>query len=190
MKFKLTPAAFRRGVNWLLFVALFHIAGNILYGAFFNNSAKILFDKDENYAKAYGVVLTFQLLFWLLVALLYIWRGVMSFSDVQREMKNASKEEGFNANRYFCNTFLRDWTWRTVLYAVFSVPFLIFHASFGLNLGDAMTGFEKFYIADAGFYGTCGTALGFLLTTLYFFGIMVLVHYVVYRVMLIKQNKF
>ncbi len=190
MKIKLTPAAFRRGVNWLLFVALFHLAGNILYGALFNNAAKILFDKDENYAKAYGVVLVFQLFFWLLVALLYIWRGVMSFSDVQREMKNASKEENFNPNRYFYNTFLRDWIWRTVLYAVFGIPFLIFHASFGLNLGNAMTGFEKFYIADAGFYGTCGTALGFLLTTVYFFGIMVAVHYVVFRVMLRRQNNF
>lgn len=190
MKIKLTPAAFRKGINWLLFVAVFHLAGNILYGLLFNNSAKILFDKDENYAKAYALVLTFQLLFWLLVALIYIWRWQMSYADVQREMKNASKEEGFNPNRYFLNTFFRDWIWRTVLYAVFQLPFLIFHASFGLNLGNAMTGFEKFYIADAGFYGTCGTFLGFLSTTAYFFAIMVAVHYVVYRVMLHKQDKF
>lgn len=189
MKIKLTPAAFRKGVNWMLFLALFHFAGNILYGAFVNNSVKIMFDKDENYARAYGVVLGFQLVFWLIVALIYIWRGLMSFSDVQREIKNAAKEESFTPNRYFRDTFLRDWIWRTVLYAVFQIPFLIFHASFGLNLGNAMTGFESYYIADAGFYGTCGTALGFLLTTAYFFAIMVAVHYVVYRVMLAKRNK-
>ena len=189
MKIKLTPAAFRKGVNWLLFVALFHLAGQILYGAFVNNSAKIMFDKDENYARAYGLVLGFQLVFWLIVALIYIWRGLMSFSDVQREMKNAAKEEAFTPNRYFRDTFLRDWIWRTILYAVFQLPFLIFHASFGLNLGEAMIGLEKFYIADAGFYGTCGTVLGFLLTTAYFFAIMVAVHYVVYRVMHAKRNK-
>ena len=190
-KWKLTPAAFRKGINWLLFVAVFHLAGNILYGAFVNNSVKIMFDKDENYARAYGVVLGFQLIFWLIVALIYIWRGVMSFSDVQREMKNASKEEGFSPNRYFRDTFLHDWIWRTVLYAVFGLPFLIFYASFGLALGNAMIGLERFYIADAGFYGVTGSAiLGFLLTTVYFFCIMVAVHYVTYRIMLAKQNKF
>ena len=189
-KWKLTPSAFRRGINWMLFLAIFHLAGQILYGAFFNGSVKVMFDKDEDYARAFGTVLVFQLIFWLIVALLYIWRGLMSFADVQREMKKASKEEGFNAHAYFMNTFFRDWIWRTVLYAVFQLPFLIFYAAFGLALGNAMIGLEKFYIADAGFYGTCGTFLGFLLTTAYFFGIMVLVHYVTYRIMLVKQNKF
>ena len=130
-KWKLTPTAFRRGVNWLLLVAAFHLVGQILYGAFFNNTVKLMFDKDENYAGAYSVVLIFQLVFWLLIALLFIWRGIMSFSEVQREIKNAAKEEGFNANRYFLATFFREWIWRTVIYAVFHIPFLIFFASFG-----------------------------------------------------------
>lgn len=190
-KWKLTPAAFRKGVNWLLFVAIFHFAGNIIYGAFFGNSAMILFDKDENYAKAYTLVLTFQLLFWLLVALIFIWRWQMSYSEVQREMKNAAKEEGFNPNRYFYNAFFKGWIWRTILYAVFQIPFLIFYAAFGLNLGNGMIGLERFYIASAGFYGVSGSfILGILLGTAYFFAIMVAVHYVTYRVMLCRQNKF
>lgn len=190
-KWKLTPAAFRKGVNWLLFVAIFHFAGNIVYGAFLGNSAMILFDKDENYAKAYTLVLAFQLLFWMLVSLIFIWRWQMSYAEVQREMKNTAKEEGFNPNRYFYNAFFKDWIWRTILYAVFQIPFLIFYASFGLALGEGMIGMERFYIASAGFYGATGSAfLGFLLSVVYFFAIMVAVHYVVYRAMLARHNKF
>lgn len=200
-KWKLTPAAFRRGVHWMLLVAAIHLAGRLLYGVLFSNTVKILWNKDENYTGANGVVLVFQLVFWLLVALIYIWRWQMSYADVQREMKNAAKEESFNPNRYFLNTFFRDWIWRTVLYAVFQIPFLIrkvwihsvlgpYYTTYGLNLGG-MTGVEKFYIADAGLYGIFNfPILGFLLTTVYFFAIMVAVHYVVYRVMLYKQNKF
>ena len=87
------------------------------------------------------------------------------YSEVQREMKNAAKEEGFNPNRYFYHAFFKDWIWRTILYAVFQIPFLIFYAAFGLALGQGMIGLERFYIADAGFYAVFGSAiLGILLT--------------------------
>ena len=55
-----------------------------------------------------------------------------------------------------------------MIFTVFQIPFAIFYGSFRLSL-FAMTGFEKFYIMDAGAYVMTNSAiLGFLLNSLLF----------------------
>ncbi|MBQ8351412.1 MAG: hypothetical protein IJY20_05160 [Clostridia bacterium] len=143
---------------------------------------------DENLGAAHGVLIAFQCAYWLLIAFFAVFRGEMSYADVQRNIKNAAKEEGFSAMQYFANTFCKDWLWKTAAFIVLQIPFTAFFAGFGLALDESMTVIEKFYMTNAGFYAATGSAIiGLLLSAVYFFTIMVVVNYISYRLILKRR---
>lgn len=177
---KLTPSAFRNGVKWLGLLLIFHVAALILFSIFLAPDLKVRYDYEE-YTAAYTTVLVFDLVCWLVVAFIWVLRGQMSHDEVRRKIVEARKEEGFSPLSYFARTFLVDWTWRSAFFFVLQIPFTVFFANYGLALNDTMFILEKFYIAEAGFYATTGSAiLGLLLSTLYFFAVMVLMTLIKY----------
>jgi hypothetical protein len=185
---KITPSSFRRGVKWVLSLLLFHFVGFLLYSFLIGNIVRSLYYMDENLGATHGVLIAFQCLYWLLIAFWAVFRGEMTYADVQRNIKNAAKEEGFSAMRYFTITFVKDWVWKTAAFIIFQLPFTAFFAGFGLALDEGMTIIEKFYMANAGFYAATGSALvGLLLSAVYFFVIMVAVNYISYQLILKRR---
>lgn len=178
---KLKPSSFRRGVKFLFFLALCHIIGFVLYSVVLSNLVKERFSHSE-IDGAYGMIMLFDLLFWLLVAVVWIVRGEMSYSDIRRNILVAADQEGFSSCRYFCQTFLIDWIWKAVLFLALQLPFAIFYANFGLALDYSSTFIEKIYMSVAGFYAVSHSVLfGLLFSTLYFYGIMMLFSFLKYR---------
>lgn len=182
---KLKPGSFRNGVKWLFVLLIFHFVSLLIYSLLFAPPIRQMYGMDDERTRAYFSVLLFQCLFWLLAAFFWVIRWQMPYSDVRRDILSAAKEEGFSSWRYFCKVYVRDWGWRTAFYAVLQLPLAIIFANVGLALDDSMTVIEKFYIADAGFYGVTGSwILGLLLSSLYFFLVMTLASYAKYRLLL------
>lgn len=182
---KLKPSSFRNGIKWLFALLIFHFVSFVIYSLLFAPPIKQMYGMDEERMRAYFAVLLFQCLFWAIMAFFWVTRWQMSYSDVRRDILAAAKEEGFSPLRYFCKVYMRDWAWRTAFYLVLQLPLTIFFANFGLALDDSITAIEKFYIADAGFYGVTGSwVVGLLLSTLYFFIVMLDVSYIKYRLLL------
>ncbi len=185
---KLTPSSFRRGVKWVLSLLLFHFVGFLLYSFLIGNIVRPLYYVDENLGAAHGVLIAFQCLYWFLISFWVVFRGEMSYADVQRNIKNAAKEEGFSAMGYFTHTFVKDWLWKTAAFVILQIPFTAFFAGFGLALDESMTVIEKFYMTNAGFYTATGSAIvGLLMSAVYFFVIMVAVNYVSYQLVLKRR---
>ena len=88
-----------------------------------------------------------------------------SFADYKRNLKNAIKAESFSPIRYYQRSLLKEKLIKVATIAVFHIPFAIFYQIFGLSLTET-TGFEQFYILDAGFYGVAGSSIiGFLMAS-------------------------
>ncbi len=182
------PSSFRSGVKWLFVLLVFHFISFVLYSLVFAPPIKQMYGMDEERVRAYFTVLLFQCLFWAIMALFWVLRWQMSYSDVRRDILAAAKEEGFSSFRYFCKVYMKDWAWRTAFYTVLQLPLTILFANFGLALDDSITGIEKFYIADAGFYGVTGSwFFGLLLSSLYFFAVMILACLIKYYSILKKK---
>ncbi len=173
-KIAIKPSSFRAGVKWLGALLLFHLGAFLAYSLLMVSIVKSMYDRDNDHGRAFATILVFQCVFWLLVAFLWVARGEMSYSENRRLLLNASREEGFSPLAYFFRQYGVRWLWRTAFYAAFQLPFTFFFNAYGLIPNDSITFIEKWYIADAGFYGITGSAIaGFLLSTLYFFFIMV-----------------
>ncbi|MBQ8174757.1 MAG: hypothetical protein IJ009_05080 [Clostridia bacterium] len=184
---KITPSSFRSGVKWLGILVMFHAAAFFLYSITLSSMLKTRFDYGE-IREAYTTVLIFDLVFWAIVAVVWVLRGQMSHDEVRRKIVTAQKEEGSSLIGYFCRTFLKDWLWRSLFFLVLQIPFAIFFANFGLALNDTITFFEKIYIADAGFYGATDSApLGLLLSTLFFLAVMLLTSFL--KCVLLLRNE-
>lgn len=169
---KLKPGSFRKGMKWLLTLAVFHVAAFVLYSVLLAGVTKERFMHGDANA-AYITVLIFGLIFWLAVGIVWVVRGEMSYAEVRRNILTAAKEESFSFMGYFCRTFLTGWIWKTVFFLVLQSPFAILYANYGLMLDDSITIIEKLYIAEAGFYATTNsTLLGLVLSTVYFFVVM------------------
>ena len=178
---KLKPSSFRNGVKWLLILLIFHFVSFVIYSFLFAPPVKQMYGMDEQRALAYATVLLFECLFWLIMAFAWVTRWHMSYSDVRREILTAAKEDGFSPLSYFCRVYVKEWGWRTAFYAVLQLPLTVLFGSFGLALDDSITFIEKFYIADAGFYGVTGSwFFGLLLSSLYFYVVMTAVTFVKY----------
>jgi len=71
----------------------------------------------------------------------------------------------------------------TAVYAVFSIPFLIFYSKWGLTYDTAIvTQFEMFYSLQAGFYEITHIGIvGFLMSCAFFFVVSLLLDMIVYK---------
>jgi hypothetical protein len=86
-----------------------------------------------------------------------------SYADFDRNLKNAMKSEGFAFLGYYKSNFLNDHLIKASVMTGIHIPFAVFYQVLGFSLTET-TGFEQFYILDAGFYGVAGSSvLGFLL---------------------------
>ena len=187
-KIGMKPSAFRAGIKWLGALILFHFGAFLAYSILLTPIVKSMYDRDNAHGRAFATILAFQCVFWLLVAILWVARGEMSYAENRRLLLNASREEGFSPLAYFRRQYGVTWLWRTAFYAVFQLPFVFFFKAFGLVPNDSISFVEKWYIADAGFYGITGSAIaGFLLSVLYFFFIMMLCSLVKFFILLRQQ---
>ena len=155
-------AMFKKTVQWLGIVILAHIAAMILFAMVMASSAESL--AKESYADAYTAVMVFDIVFYWAFAFM-INRLETSFADYKRNLKNAIKAESFSPIRYYQRSLLKEKLIKVATIAVFHIPFAIFYQIFGLSLTET-TGFEQFYILDAGFYGVAGSSIiGFLMAS-------------------------
>ena len=178
---KLKSSSFRNGIKWLFVLLVFHLISFLIYSLLFAPPIRQMYGMDDDRARAYATVLLFQCIFWAIMAIFWVVRWHMSYSDVRRNILAAAKEEGFSSFRYFCGIYLKDWAWRTAFYAILQLPLAILFANVGLALDDSMTVIEKFFIADAGFYGVTGSwFFGLLLSSLYFYAVMTAVTLIKY----------
>lgn len=156
-------AMFRKAVQWLGMIILAHLAAMLIFGLFMASSVTAVAKDDPQYA--YKTVIIFDIIFYA-VFILLVNRLETSYSDYYRNLKNAIKGEGFRIVSYYKSNFLKEHIIRSALLLAFHIPFAIFYKLMGLSL-TATTGFEKFYILDAGFYGAAGSSLlGLLLEAL------------------------
>ena len=154
---------FKKVVQWLGIVILAHLAAMIIFAIVLAGSAEGL--AKDSPADAYGAVLVFDIIFYSAFVFL-VNRLETSYADYHRNLKNAIKEEGFSIIGYYKQNFLKEKLIKVAVLGVFHIPFAVFYQMFGFSL-TATTGFEQFYILDAGFYGVAGSSvLGFLIGTL------------------------
>ena len=106
-RLKITPSAFREGVKWLGMLAIFHTVAFILYSIFLASMLKVRYDYQE-YTEAYTTVLIFNLLLWLIIAIVWVVRGQLSHDEVRRRIVAARKEDGFSLVPYFCRSFVME----------------------------------------------------------------------------------
>lgn len=159
----MSQAMFKKAVQWLGIVILAHIAAMILFAIVMAGSAESL--AKDSPADAYRMVMTFDIIFYAVFVFL-VNRLETSYADYQRNLKNAVKTEGFTLVGYYKENFLKEKIVKAAVLGIFHIPFAVFYQVLGLSLTET-TGFEKFYILDAGFYGVAGSSiLGFLLGTL------------------------
>ncbi|MBE6630258.1 MAG: hypothetical protein E7624_05345 [Ruminococcaceae bacterium] len=93
--------------------------------------------------------------------------------EERRKYQALLKEHPFTLSQNFKYLY-KDALHRTVIYAIFQLPFVIFYSAFGFSYGP-MTGFERFYILDVAFYEiTQVSVLGFLLNGMLFFALSLL----------------
>ena len=154
---------FKKAVQWLGIVILAHLAAMLIFAIVVAGSAESL--AKDSPADAYGMVLTFDVIFYA-AFLILVNRLEQSYAEYGRNFKNAVKEEGFSPLAYYKQTFLREHIVKAAVMSVFHLPFALFYQLLGFSLTET-TGFEQFYILDAGFYGVGGSSIvGFLLCTL------------------------
>ena len=156
----MSHAMFKKAVQWLGIVILAHLAAMIIFAIILAGSAEGL--AKDSPADAYKAVLVFDVIFYAVFVLL-VNRLETSYADYQRNLKNAVKEKDFSPIAYYKANFLKEKLIKVAVLGIFHIPFAVFYQMFGFSL-TATTGFEKFYILDAGFYGVAGSSvLGFLL---------------------------
>lgn len=89
---KLTPTSFRKGVNWIFLLLLYHFVAFLAYSFLVTNIVHSLVGLDGKSSAAYGVLVAFQCLYWLIVAFWAIFRGQMSYADVRRNIPHLKKK--------------------------------------------------------------------------------------------------
>jgi len=156
------PETFRKAVKWLGVIILAHLAAMLIFAIVLAGSAESFAKDSPDYA--YGIVETFDIIFYIAFIVL-VNRLENSYSDFDRNLKNAMKTEGFSILGYYRSSFFKDHMIKAAILVAFQIPFAIFYRVLGLSLTET-TAFEQFYILDAGFYGASGsTLLGFLYCT-------------------------
>lgn len=157
---------FRNNVKWAGLMVLVHIGAMIIFGIFFS-ATLAKFEDNDMIAFAHQRAFWGDITLWALFSLFY-FKISFSFTDCRRELKDTMKEESFSLIGYYKKRYLREDIWRMGILAAFQLPFIVFYAILGLSYLYS-TPIEQFYILEAGFYGTSGSAiLGVLLCTAVF----------------------
>ena len=157
---------FKKAVNWLGILILYHLIAMIIYGLFVSSMVTQL-AIQEIYSEARVSVFVFDIILCVLFSVAYC-KVESSFTAYRKDLRQSMKEEGFSLITYFKEKKLKDLIIKVIVFAIFQLPFLLFFSIWGLSY-IATTGIEKFYIVDAGAYAIVGIPiLGFILNTLLF----------------------
>ncbi len=157
------------GAKWLLCITAFRLLTLIFYTMIFSSEMNIIIDYDKNTALARAIVVGTSFVSWIIFLLVYTVFYVRSHGDERRRVLSASREPGFSALR-FCLGYLPTMIVRTALLAVTQLIFCGFFAIYGFKytVSTGSTIFERFHIADAGWYLVTGNAfLGLLLNIVF-----------------------
>ena len=172
---------FRRCVRWFGLVLIAHLVAMIFYGILFSDSIARLIEEGD--PKAAAFVFWYNVFFDIFFVVICLKFG-LSFDD--RDHRNVIKESIKNGElsplRCFKTLMLKEYAFKTGVFAVIQLPFLIFVAIWGLSL-QYPTPFERFYVMDAGGYMLLGIPiLGWILNTLMFaavFAVTILVYIII-----------
>jgi len=157
---------FRKAIQWLGILVLAHVVAMILFGLFLSSYVTNLVI-EEIYSEAYVTVFGFCLVFDILFCIAY-FKIETSFISYRKELKESIRSGNFTLIGNFKEKKLKEYIIRISVFVLFQIPFLLFFSFFGLSF-TATTGFERFYIMDAGAYAlTRIPILGFTLNTLIF----------------------
>ena len=170
---------FRSLVKWFGILLVLHFAAMLLFWMTVSSTAKELADHSDTVAEAYRVILIFDLIVWGCFSVgSTIFES--SFMENRNELKQIIREKKASAPASFFQAHWKECVGRIALVGFVQMPFLIFFACFDFSL-VAITGFEEFYILDAGMYAvTQIPILGWILNVLSFGGIWFAVYFLGY----------
>lgn len=155
----------KKSINWFGILIAAHVGGMIIFMLFLSNSLTAIAEDEPNTVSL--SIFLFNIAFQIFFSVLFV-NLETTFVEYRRKMREALRENRFSTVEYFKQRHLKEDIIKLVIFTVFQIPFAIFYGSFRLSL-FAMTGFEKFYIMDAGAYVMTNSAiLGFLLNSLLF----------------------
>ena len=156
---------FRSCVRWTGLLLLAHLVAMLLFGLTVSQSVVSMMEDYPQ--RAYRTIFIYDTVF-LLVFTFVFARIDASYSEYRKSLREAVKQEGFSVFDFYKQTKLIEHLAKVGVFAVFQLPFMIFFACWGLDV-LYITGFEQFYILDAGSYALTGVwILGFLLSTVVF----------------------
>ncbi len=156
---------FRTCVRWVGLLLLAHLVAMLIFGLVVSQSVTSMMEDYPE--RAYRTIFIYDTVFLLIFTLVFA-RINSSYTEYRKSLREASKLEGFSAFGFYRQTKLKEHLIKVGIFAVLQLPFTVFFACWGLDV-IYITGFEQFYILDAGSYAMTGSwILGFLLSVLIF----------------------
>ena len=170
---------FRSLVKWFGILLAVHLVAMILFWLTVSSTAKELADHSETVAEAHRIVWGFDLVLWTCFSIgATVFES--TFAEYRTELKQLVREKESGVFSHFFRTHGKECIGRIAMIGLIQLPFLIFFACFAFSL-VIITGFEEFYILDAGAYAvTQIPILGWLLNLLLFGGIWFTVYFIGY----------
>lgn len=170
--------ALRRYLLFALIVLLAHVVSHLLYIAILAAPVGHLLRYSNGKHVTVVILFSFFLLF------IFMLCNAVAFARNGEERRGYLKLTKDNRWSVWQNLkyLYKDALLRTLIYLIFQIPFAAFYSVYGFSYSP-ITGFERTYIFDVGFYELTGSAiLGFLLNGIVFFaGILLLMLLVLFR---------
>ncbi len=159
---------FRSSVRWVGLLLLAHLVAMLIFGLTVSQAvATMLMDIEDYSARAYRTIFIYDTVFLLIFTLVFSRIGA-SYYEYRKTLREAIKQENFSAFKFYKQTRLKEHLVKVGIFAAFQLPFTVFFACWGLDVVN-ITGFEQFYILEAGSYAMTGSwILGFLLSVAVF----------------------
>ena len=154
---------FRKNVKWAGLMFLTHIGTMIVFAIFMSSGLARLEENDLIHTAHTNALLT-DIVIWTIFSIFY-FKISSTFTDYRRAVKESMNENRFSILSCYKKNFLREDIWKMAILAAFQLPFMAFFAIAEVSY-LASTIIDRFYILEAGFYGTSGSALaGWLICT-------------------------
>ena len=147
---------FRKNVKWAGLMVLTHIGAMIVFAIFVSSGLARLEENDLIQAAHANALLT-DIIIWIIFSIFY-FKISSSFTDYRRAVKGSISENKFSIISCYKKNFLREDIWKITIFAAFQLPFMAFFAVAGISYLNSLI-VDRFYILEAGFYGTSGSAV-------------------------------
>ena len=158
---------FRKCVRWFGLVVIAHFVAMIFYGLIFSDGIARMIENGD--PKVSGFLFWYNVFFDVLFVALCLKFG-LTFDDRahRNSIKDRIKNGELSAIKCFKEIMLKEYLFKTGVFAAIQLPFLLFVTIWELSLLYP-TPFERFYVMDAGSYMLVGIPiLGWLLNTVMF----------------------